>query len=208
MRPRKRGNKWVYPKSADVLRAARLQPLHHYIQKRRATVAKTIDGRPVLEECRGAGRLRGTPVRQTWWEQELSPPPEPEKEARGGSPWHGGAGGGGGSRSKRWDGDAARRRRQWEDLVAERREGRVGILDGVIQSERERVQTARGAPSTPHQEFSTAVPLHHRAAPTAAAQPAAAFLPLLQAFAANPAGPGAASCPTSRPASQPCRHST
>ena len=90
MRPRKVGGKWLYPKSATVLRAARLQPLHHYIQKRRATVAKTIDGRPVLEECRGAERLRGTPVRQTWWEQELSPPPEPKKEARGGSPWHGG----------------------------------------------------------------------------------------------------------------------
>ena len=40
MRPRKREDKWVYPKSADVVRASRLQPLRCYIQKRRSTVAK------------------------------------------------------------------------------------------------------------------------------------------------------------------------
>ena len=81
-------------------------------------------------------------------------------------------------------------------MVTERGEGRVGILDGVIQSERERVQAARGAPSTPHQDSTAAVPLHHRAAPTAAAQPAAAFLPLLppsppipQALGPSPAPP-------------------
>ena len=61
MWPRKRGDKWVYSKLADMLRAARLQPLRHYIQKRRLTVAKTIATRPVLEECKGAARLRGTP---------------------------------------------------------------------------------------------------------------------------------------------------
>ena len=79
----KRGDKWVYPKSANVLRAARLQPLCHYIQKRRAMVATTIMARPILEECRGAARLRGTPVRTTWWEQDLTLPPEPEEEDDG-----------------------------------------------------------------------------------------------------------------------------
>ena len=97
MRPRKHGGTWVYPKSADVLRAARLRPLRHYIQKRRATVATTIGERPILEECRGAARLRGSPVRTTWWEQDLSLPPEPEEEDDGepgrggkaGPPWEG-----------------------------------------------------------------------------------------------------------------------
>ena len=56
-KPRKRGGKWVYPKSAAVLAEARLQPLGYYIQKRRATVAATIKGRSVLEECRGVWRL-------------------------------------------------------------------------------------------------------------------------------------------------------
>ena len=66
MTPRKVGEKWLYPKSAAVLAKASLKSLHHYIQKRRATVAMTIAGRPVLEECRGAERLHGTPVHQTW----------------------------------------------------------------------------------------------------------------------------------------------
>ena len=58
-----RGDKWVYPKSANVLRAVRLQlqQLRYYIQKQRLTVAKTIAICPVLEECKGAARLRGTP---------------------------------------------------------------------------------------------------------------------------------------------------
>ena len=80
MKPRKRGDKWVYPKSAEVLAKAGLKPLGHYIQKRRATVAATIEGRPVLRECRGAERLRGTPVRPTWWEQCLDPPEEDEED--------------------------------------------------------------------------------------------------------------------------------
>ena len=33
MRPRKRRDKWVYPKSADVLRVARLHPFRYYMQK-------------------------------------------------------------------------------------------------------------------------------------------------------------------------------
>ena len=32
-----------------------------------------------MKECRGATRLRGSPVRNTWWEQNLTPPPEPER---------------------------------------------------------------------------------------------------------------------------------
>ena len=83
MRPHKRGDRWVYPKSADVLRAARLQPLEYYIHKRRATVAKTISTRPILEECRGAARRRGTPVRSMWWELDLTQPPEPDRGGDG-----------------------------------------------------------------------------------------------------------------------------
>ena len=61
MRPRKRGDKWVYTKSADALRAARLQPLRYYIQKRRATAAKAISSRPILEEYRGRRGCAGPP---------------------------------------------------------------------------------------------------------------------------------------------------
>ena len=79
MRPSKRGETWVYPKSADVLRAARLRPIREYVAKRRQTVLRAIADRPILEECRGAERMRGNPVRLSWWEQEF----EEEVELRG-----------------------------------------------------------------------------------------------------------------------------
>ena len=63
MRPRKRGSTWVYPKSADVLRAARLKTVREYVATRRQTAAALVVGRPVLEECRRTERRRGT---ATW----------------------------------------------------------------------------------------------------------------------------------------------
>ena len=62
---------WVYPKSADVLRAARLRTVGEYIAWRRQTVLRAIADRPILEECRGAERRQGSPVRFHWWEQEF-----------------------------------------------------------------------------------------------------------------------------------------
>ena len=71
MRPKKRGETWVYPHSADVLREARLKTVAEYIAKRRQTVFRSIMDRPILEECRGAERRRGSPVRLHWWEQDF-----------------------------------------------------------------------------------------------------------------------------------------
>ena len=56
MRPKKRGYSWVYSKSADVLRAARLRTVGEYIARRRQTVLRAIADRPILEECREAER--------------------------------------------------------------------------------------------------------------------------------------------------------
>ena len=55
MRPTKRRDVWVYPKSAAVLRAARLKTTGEYITKRRQTFLRAIADRPILEECRGGG---------------------------------------------------------------------------------------------------------------------------------------------------------
>ena len=71
MRPKKRGDSWVYPKLADVLRAARLRTIGEYIARRRHTVLRAIADRPILEECRGVERRRGSPTRLYWWEQEF-----------------------------------------------------------------------------------------------------------------------------------------
>ena len=46
-------------------------------------MATGLEERPVLRECRGAARLRGSPVRTTWWEQDLTLPPEPEEDEEG-----------------------------------------------------------------------------------------------------------------------------
>ena len=53
-------------------------------------MAKAISTQPNLEECRGAVRRRGTPMRSTWWEQDLTQPPEPN---RGGGRWNAWTGG-------------------------------------------------------------------------------------------------------------------
>ena len=68
MRPTKRGETWVYPKSVSVLRAARVRTIVEYIAARRQTILRTIADRPILEECRGAERRRGSPPRLYWWE--------------------------------------------------------------------------------------------------------------------------------------------
>ena len=49
MRPTKRGETWIYPKSPDVLRAARVRPIAEYIAARRKTILQTIADHPILE---------------------------------------------------------------------------------------------------------------------------------------------------------------
>ena len=55
MRPRVVKGKWVYPHSADILKAAGLFTVAGCIAKQRANIVKPIEGRRILEECRGAG---------------------------------------------------------------------------------------------------------------------------------------------------------
>ena len=71
MRPSKRGDSWVYPKSVDVLRAALLRTIGDYIARRRQIVLRAIADRPILEECRGAERQQGSSISFYWWEQEF-----------------------------------------------------------------------------------------------------------------------------------------
>ena len=80
MRPSKRGESWVYPKSVDVLRAARVRTITEYIAARRQNILRTIADRPILEECQGAERRRGSPLRLYWWEQEVEEELSSEEE--------------------------------------------------------------------------------------------------------------------------------
>ena len=74
MMPKEEKGEWIYPHTADVLAAAHLQPIQYYIQKRRHTIAQTIEGRLILEECRGTERRRGTQPRLYWWGQKFDLP--------------------------------------------------------------------------------------------------------------------------------------
>ena len=80
MRPTKRGETWVYPHSADILRAAHLRTIRESIARRRQTVLQAIADQPILEECRRAERRRGSPIRTYGWEQELEEELSTEEE--------------------------------------------------------------------------------------------------------------------------------
>ena len=62
MRPSKRGETWVYPKSVSVLRAARVRTTVEYIAACRQNILRTIADRPILEECRGNGEAAREPT--------------------------------------------------------------------------------------------------------------------------------------------------
>jgi hypothetical protein len=61
---------WIYPKPKDVLRAVRRRTVGDFIALRRHNIAKTIELRILLEECRKK-RKRGSPPCQFWWEQVM-----------------------------------------------------------------------------------------------------------------------------------------
>ncbi len=64
--------------------------MEQYILRRRATIAAWVVDRPLLAACREGERLRGTPHRQWWWEQEMSLDEDPsilEYSSDGDSSW-------------------------------------------------------------------------------------------------------------------------
>jgi hypothetical protein len=62
---------WMYPRSADVLTAAGLKTITHYMDVRQQTVANFIVNQPIYELCAGAVRKRGSPVQPFWWDQPM-----------------------------------------------------------------------------------------------------------------------------------------
>ena len=63
MRTTKRGETWVYPKSVSVLMATSVRRIGEYTAERCRNILQTIADQPILEECRGAERRRGSPSR-------------------------------------------------------------------------------------------------------------------------------------------------
>ena len=75
---------WIYTKSADVLAAVRLRPVATYICRRRHHITTTIEGRALLEECRGAERRSGSSSRLIWWQQEMNLEEDDDRADSGG----------------------------------------------------------------------------------------------------------------------------
>ncbi len=72
LRPEKKPNgSWTYPCTKEVLKAAGLETISHYMDVRRQTVANFIVNQPIFELCAGAVRKRGLPVRPFWWDQPM-----------------------------------------------------------------------------------------------------------------------------------------
>jgi hypothetical protein len=72
MRPEKKPNgSRLYPCLKDVLEAAGLQTITHYMGVRRQTNANFIVNQPIWELCAGAVRRRGLPIRPFWWDQPM-----------------------------------------------------------------------------------------------------------------------------------------
>ncbi len=72
LQPEKKPNgSWSYPRSKDVLDAAGLHTIAHYMDMRRQTVADFIVNLLIWELCAGAVRRRGLPIRPFWWDQPI-----------------------------------------------------------------------------------------------------------------------------------------
>jgi hypothetical protein len=65
------GNRWVYPKTSDVLEECGMETIQHYIQKCRLTIATYIANRPILEACQQGGCKHGLQPRKWWWEHAM-----------------------------------------------------------------------------------------------------------------------------------------
>ena len=69
---RNASGEWEYPASSDVLEEVGLHSIRHYIDVRRATIAKWVAGRPILKKCKEGARRRGSTPHLYWWEQSMS----------------------------------------------------------------------------------------------------------------------------------------
>ncbi len=62
---------WLYPHSKDVLEAASLHTIAHYMDVCRQTVANFIVNQPIWGLCVGAVRRRGSLIQLFWWDQPI-----------------------------------------------------------------------------------------------------------------------------------------
>ena len=70
--PRLEKGSWVYPPIHTALGKAGLHRISVYISRRRGTVMKYVQERPIWEACVRTARLTGSPTRTSfWWEPSV-----------------------------------------------------------------------------------------------------------------------------------------
>ena len=67
---------WTYPKTSEVLTAAGLRNIEHYVRVRRACILKWVEARPIYRLCQRAVRRRGTQPRTFLGELPMHPDKE------------------------------------------------------------------------------------------------------------------------------------
>ncbi len=64
-------NSWVYPTLSDVLKECVLQTIDKYIRHWQQSITSWVMDHPLFAACWEGERIRGSPCRQWWWEQEM-----------------------------------------------------------------------------------------------------------------------------------------
>ena len=59
---------WTYQKTSEVLAAAGLRTIEHYVRVRRARILHWVKDRPIYKLCQTVISRRVTPPRKFWWE--------------------------------------------------------------------------------------------------------------------------------------------
>ena len=62
---------WTYRKKSEVLAAAGLRTIEHYVRVRRARIFLWVMDRPIYQMCQRVVRRCGTPPRTFWWDQPM-----------------------------------------------------------------------------------------------------------------------------------------
>ena len=71
MLPKMVGDTWRYLKTSEVLKAAGLHTIVHYVQVRRESIMRWIVDRLILWICEKEERRHGTTPCTFWWEQPM-----------------------------------------------------------------------------------------------------------------------------------------
>jgi hypothetical protein len=66
-----RNNRWVYPKTSDILEECGMKKIQHYIQNCWSTIAICIANCPILDACQQGECKRGLQPWRWWWEQVM-----------------------------------------------------------------------------------------------------------------------------------------